>query len=123
MMAAGFAAAIAYAMARDGAEPACCAFCRRRRDEVLRFIVHGAAGICSECLGEAVEALRAEVAGEVRAEEKPAAPAPRANGHTPPLMRGDAYTGEMCDFCFNLRMIRTGTCSVCLDCGGSSGCS
>lgn len=124
MNAAGFAAVLAE---RVAPREAGCAFCRRQRCRTVRLVVCGAAAICSECLGAALASLRAEIASEAldreRRAETPAAPGPRANGHSPPLTRAAAYTGEMCDFCFNFRMIRTGTCSTCLDCGGSSGCS
>lgn len=33
------------------------------------------------------------------------------------------YTGEQCDYCGSMRVIRNGSCTVCEDCGGTSGCS
>jgi ribonucleoside-diphosphate reductase alpha chain len=33
------------------------------------------------------------------------------------------YTGEQCDYCGSMRVRRNGTCTVCEDCGGTSGCS
>lgn len=34
------------------------------------------------------------------------------------------YTGSICDNCFSSRMVRTGVCETCLDCGTpSGGCS
>lgn len=33
------------------------------------------------------------------------------------------YTGEFCDQCFGVRMIKTGTCSTCQECGVTTGCS
>jgi hypothetical protein len=100
-----------------------CDFCRRGRDQVVRLIVKGHAAICSECLGDAVALLRADVAGE-RISERAAAPAapvarPPANGHAPPP---GGYTGSMCGECGNFRMVRTGTCETCLDCYATGGC-
>jgi hypothetical protein len=104
-----------------------CSFCRRGRDQVVRLIVQGHAAICSECLGEALAVLRAGIA-QKPAKNIPelyqAAPKPLANGHAPPLTGHDGFTGECCDACGNFRVVRTGTCSVCLDCGSSlGGCS
>lgn len=33
------------------------------------------------------------------------------------------YTGECCHYCGSLNMRRTGSCSVCENCGESGGCS
>ncbi len=33
------------------------------------------------------------------------------------------YTGEQCDYCGSMRVRRNGSCTVCEDCGGTSGCS
>jgi hypothetical protein len=33
------------------------------------------------------------------------------------------YTGEVCTCCQGSRMVRTGKCSTCLDCGETGGCS
>ena len=31
------------------------------------------------------------------------------------------YTGDLCSECGNSRMIRSGTCQLCLDCGSTNG--
>lgn len=36
---------------------------------------------------------------------------------------GTEYTGDECGHCNSMRMVRTGHCSTCLDCGETSGCS
>jgi ClpX C4-type zinc finger len=127
-----------------------CSFCRRGRHQVVRLVVCGHAAICGECIGDALVMLRETVAAGDRPtpvptvhrvsgdpDGGPAAIARRGGGtrsalgepaptrwRAPPLTGGDAYTGEMCDHCGNFRMIRTGTCSTCLDCGeNSGGCS
>jgi ribonucleoside-diphosphate reductase alpha chain len=33
------------------------------------------------------------------------------------------YTGEQCEFCGSIRVKRSGSCTVCEDCGSTSGCS
>ena len=33
------------------------------------------------------------------------------------------YTGEMCETCGSMRVKRNGSCTVCEDCGSTSGCS
>ena len=105
-----------------------CSFCRRGRHQVVRLVVCGHAAICSECIGDALVILRAEVAekpAEIMPDPYRAPPAKlAANGHAPPLTSRDGFTGECCDSCGNFRVVRTGTCSVCLDCGSSlGGCS
>ncbi|MDH7515826.1 MAG: vitamin B12-dependent ribonucleotide reductase [Bacteroidota bacterium] len=39
------------------------------------------------------------------------------------LARAQGYTGEMCGACGSPRMKRSGTCTVCEDCGTTNGCS
>jgi ribonucleoside-diphosphate reductase alpha chain len=39
------------------------------------------------------------------------------------LARAQGYTGEMCGSCGSSRVKRNGTCTVCEDCGTTSGCS
>ncbi|MDD4744798.1 MAG: vitamin B12-dependent ribonucleotide reductase [Eubacteriales bacterium] len=61
---------------------------------------------------------------------------PRANGHLPagePPVHEKArdaaahgerlHDGSTCPNCFSTRMVRNGTCKVCLDCGTTTGCS
>jgi hypothetical protein len=106
-----------------------CRFCRRGRHQVVRLVVCGHAAICSECLGEALAILRAEVAqkpAKITPEPFQAVPVakPQHNGRAPPLTSRDGFTGEMCPMpdCGSFRMVRTGTCSICLDCYTSGGC-
>ncbi|HEY1299242.1 MAG TPA: hypothetical protein VGF07_02020 [Stellaceae bacterium] len=42
------------------------------------------------------------------------------NGHAAPATQG--FTGDACDVCGNFRLVRTGTCATCLDCGSTGGC-
>lgn len=104
-----------------------CSFCRRGRHQVVRMVVVcGQAAICGECLGDALALLRVEVA------QKPAEIMPKiipgsvncstGGGHAPPLTGRDGFTGNMCEACGNFRMVRTGTCETCLDCGNAGGC-
>ncbi len=37
--------------------------------------------------------------------------------------RSQGYTGDCCQICGGFRMVRSGTCATCADCGTSSGCS
>jgi ribonucleoside-diphosphate reductase alpha chain len=39
------------------------------------------------------------------------------------IARSRGYTGSSCPQCFNLRMVRNGTCEKCEDCGTTTGCS
>ena len=52
---------------------------------------------------------------EVRAADRPAA-RPKAPGEA-------GYSGEACPHCQGQRMVRSGTCATCQDCGTTSGCS
>lgn len=39
------------------------------------------------------------------------------------LARQQGYTGDSCDVCGNMTMVRNGTCQKCMTCGNTSGCS
>jgi ribonucleoside-diphosphate reductase alpha chain len=39
------------------------------------------------------------------------------------VARAQGYTGEMCESCGSSRVKRNGACTVCEDCGTTSGCS
>lgn len=39
-----------------------------------------------------------------------------------PVAEGQGYTGDACECCGGFRMVRSGACAVCLDCGTSGGC-
>lgn len=47
------------------------------------------------------------------------------NGHPEKSQqaRQMGYTGSICDLCGGCRMVRSGTCEKCEDCGITSGCS
>ena len=49
------------------------------------------------------------------------------NGKSQKLNASEAkrigYTGEQCELCGSIRVKRNGSCTVCEDCGGTSGCS
>ncbi|MBN1446568.1 MAG: vitamin B12-dependent ribonucleotide reductase [Bacteroidetes bacterium] len=47
----------------------------------------------------------------------------RKNSDTVLLARAQGYTGEMCASCGSSRVKRNGACTVCEDCGTTSGCS
>ena len=70
---------------------------------------------------------RAEAKAEVAvsaAKEKPAAKgslSPVASDVAGARMKG--YTGDVCDICGSMTMVRNGTCLKCENCGNTSGCS
>lgn len=37
--------------------------------------------------------------------------------------RALGFTGDMCENCSSTRMVRTGTCITCQECGANKGCS
>ena len=53
---------------------------------------------------------------EMKADTLPATPTPEPT----PIEQG--FTGDMCDSCGGVRMVRTGTCATCMDCGTTGGC-
>ncbi len=58
----------------------------------------------------------------VKAEAPAAAPASsKAQQIATARMRG--YTGDVCQECGNITMVRNGTCLKCDTCGSTSGCS
>jgi hypothetical protein len=38
-------------------------------------------------------------------------------------VRSQGYTGDCCQNCGGFRVVRSGTCATCADCGTTSGCS
>ena len=93
-----------------------CSFCERTLAEVMYLMRHKAAAICGDCLGQAMAAWKDRVYyAQRRIGAPPGAPAP------PPVSA--AYTGDCCNDCGNFRMVRSGTCVLCLDCGRSSECN
>ncbi len=48
-------------------------------------------------------------------------PSPLTTGREQMIDRG--FTGNFCPDCGSARMIRTGTCETCQDCGANTGCS
>jgi hypothetical protein len=84
----------------------------------------------------AVEAIDAGRIGEARAhamivanpgansavlDERPPSPDPKHDPEQGPPV-GMNYTGEHCHHCGSVRVVPSGGCSVCLDCGESTGC-
>lgn len=39
------------------------------------------------------------------------------------VAKQQGYTGNQCTMCYSMRMVVSGHCEVCQDCGSSSGCS
>jgi ribonucleoside-diphosphate reductase alpha chain len=70
----------------------------------------------------AIEYLKRDEFAHVKQQESVAvgekAPALAVHG-----MNGHAYTGDVCPSCGSARMVRNGTCKVCLECGTTTGCS
>jgi hypothetical protein len=52
-------------------------------------------------------------------------PYAQVNGPTRAMLqaRESGYTGNLCPSCGGCRMVRSGACEKCEDCGSSSGCS
>lgn len=90
-----------------------CIFCLRPRIEVRMLAAIGAMAICDDCVAEAAEALAEAKAVESIPTSRPA----------PMIMVSSGFSGDFCDNCGGARMIRTGTCVTCADCGTNSGCS
>ncbi len=72
--------------------------------------------------------LREELEAEPVMSAAIAAPIAQTNGHaTLATKRGEArakgYTGEQCSACGSMRVKRNGACTLCDDCGTTSGCS
>ena len=72
--------------------------------------------------------LREELEAEPMMSAAIAAPVAQTNGHaTLATKRGEArakgYTGEQCSACGSMRVKRNGACTLCDDCGTTSGCS
>ena len=81
--------------------------------------LHGAAAVVVELRPwGALVRTAAAATGQFRALFGEMAPAEQnGNGWQP------EYTGDECDLCGSSRMIRSGVCSTCQDCGTTSGCS
>ena len=112
-------------------------------DEIDGMLIYIQVGLQEGTLS-AVKALEwlTEVRGELSAYRWP-------NGAPPPNMEGQlamaaptvvektiaikqtlrpvsanlGYTGDLCNMCGNAKMVRNGTCLVCLNCGETTGCS
>lgn len=69
----------------------------------------------------------AAATGKFRALFSEIEPVGAGQNSTPPQVtggtNGHGYTGDVCQRCGSLRMVRNGTCTLCADCGESSGCS
>ncbi|NLO18493.1 MAG: vitamin B12-dependent ribonucleotide reductase [Ignavibacteria bacterium] len=59
--------------------------------------------------------------------EEPNIPTKSARSEATQIRSGQAkligYTGETCEYCGSIRVKRNGSCTVCEECGGTSGCS
>jgi ClpX C4-type zinc finger len=89
-----------------------CIFCLRQKIEVQMLAAIEETAICGDCVAEAAEAL-AEAKEEHRSKPRTA----------PIMMSASGFSGDFCGNCGSSRMIRTGTCVTCADCGTNSGCS
>ena len=72
-----------------------------------------------EPIGFAIEAVAAAVGTALNA--APAKGEAKADKIREARMKG--YTGDACETCGSMAVVRNGTCTKCLDCGSTSGCS
>jgi hypothetical protein len=86
-------------------EPGCCTETWARGPSDGPTLADWAAG------QEQTDALRAFVAGR----RSP-------SGEAKARSVGMGFTGDTCSNCGSMRMVRTGTCSTCQECGTTSGC-
>ncbi|HET7152423.1 MAG TPA: vitamin B12-dependent ribonucleotide reductase, partial [Candidatus Kapabacteria bacterium] len=70
---------------------------------------------------ERVESLKRELAQQKEASAEQEAPVTSASRYAEARVKG--YTGEQCTECGSMRVKRNGACTVCEDCGTTSGCS
>ncbi|HZV12022.1 MAG TPA: vitamin B12-dependent ribonucleotide reductase, partial [Candidatus Kapabacteria bacterium] len=70
---------------------------------------------------ERVESLKRELAQQREGHEEPEASVTSASRYAEARVKG--YTGEQCTECGSMRVKRNGACTVCEDCGTTSGCS
>jgi ribonucleoside-diphosphate reductase alpha chain len=71
-------------------------------------------------IGFAIEAVASAIGAAMEA-QAPAKGAGKADKIREARMKG--YTGDACETCGSMAMVRNGTCTKCLDCGSTSGCS
>jgi hypothetical protein len=65
----------------------------------------------------------ASATGKFRALFQEMTPLEESNGTcTTKKNRELGYTGNVCDSCGSIKMVRSGTCEVCQECGRTSGC-
>jgi ribonucleoside-diphosphate reductase alpha chain len=71
-------------------------------------------------IGFAIEAVASAIGAAMEAQ----APA-RGNAKVDKIVeaRMKGYTGDACETCGSMAMVRNGTCTKCIDCGSTSGCS
>ena len=74
--------------------------------EPMGFAIAGAATSAAPHAGEVARAAPPQTRGQRIAEAR---------------MKG--YTGDACESCGSMAVVRNGTCTKCLDCGSTSGCS
>ncbi len=70
-------------------------------------------------IGFAIEAVAAAIGTAMEA--APAQGASKMDKIREARMKG--YTGDPCETCGSMAMVRNGTCTKCIDCGSTSGCS
>lgn len=84
-------------------------------------ILHGAPAVIDEITDYgAVVKTEAAATGQFRALFGEMIPR-ESNGRS--LAAGGGYTGDACAGCGSFRVRRNGNCTVCDDCGSTSGCS
>lgn len=59
--------------------------------------------------------------GEFRALESELNPVALKPPRSPNVDRAVGYTGNQCSQCGSTKMVRSGTCETCIDCGNSNG--
>ncbi|MCM0020824.1 MAG: hypothetical protein NBV67_12575, partial [Tagaea sp.] len=71
-------------------------------------------------IGFAIEAVATAIGAAMEA-QSPAKGVGKAEKIREARMKG--YTGDACETCGSMAMVRNGTCTKCVDCGSTSGCS
>jgi ribonucleoside-diphosphate reductase alpha chain len=71
-------------------------------------------------IGFAIEAVATAIGAAMEA-QAPAKGDAKVDKIREARMKG--YTGDACETCGSMAMVRNGTCTKCIDCGSTSGCS
>lgn len=69
----------------------------------------------------AQEICAAMISNMWKAMATPTTPATLAPPAPTPQSKSQGFSGSMCGTCGGSRMVRSGTCEVCVDCGSTSG--